>query len=122
MLCQQHPDRTIFHFSAGGRQKTLRELQQNLTRLVEAQGYELCSALTIPFETVDFIANPHLLVGRQVRHLFIESDGAERWYTGTVLSMDKHRLFHISYDEEDHEDIFCFNLLEDLVVGDLVVL
>lgn len=37
VLCQQYPDRSIFHVSAGGKQKSVRDLQQNLTLLIEDQ-------------------------------------------------------------------------------------
>ena len=53
---------------------------------------------------MDFIVNPYLLVGRNVEHLFVESDGTERWYTGTVLNMDAEKCYQISYEEEDHEE------------------
>ena len=121
MLCQQYPDRNIFHVSAGGKQKSVKDLQQNLTLLV-VQG--LCPSENSVSATsaVDFIVNPYLLVGRNVEHLFVESDGTERWYTGTVLNMDAEKCYQISYEEEDHEEVYCFNLLEDLLIGDLIIL
>ena len=127
MLCQQYPDHNIFHVSAGGKQKSVKDLQQNLTLLVEAQHSQmqgLCPSENSVSATsaVDFIANPYLLVGRNVEHLFVESDGTERWYTGTVLNMDAEKCYQISYEEEDHEEVYCFNLLEDLLIGDLIIL
>ena len=121
VLCQQYPDRNIFHVSAGGKQKSVKDLQQNLTLLV-VQG--LCPSENSVSATsaVDFIVNPYLLVGRNVEHLFVESDGTERWYTGTVLNMDAEKCYQISYEEEDHEEVYCFNLLEDLLIGDLIIL
>ena len=57
----QHADKTLFHVTTGGRQKTLRDLRENLTKHVEAQHKIEITCSPQPVSTltvVDYIANP----------------------------------------------------------------
>lgn len=68
VLSQQASDKTLFHVTAGGRQKPLRVLKENLITLVEAcqePGEEVSGLSTCNPTIVDYIANPHILIGKR---------------------------------------------------------
>ncbi len=69
---------------------------------------------------VDFEANPSLLVGKRIRHKFVE-DGDEMWYEGYVLGYDNNLNEHEVVYTEDSEH-YSYNLLGDLEEGSLEVL
>ena len=78
-------------------------------------------------DLADFISfqkqtDPFTLVGKQVQHKFKNSDTCEEeWYRGNVISYNKATKLHkVRYEGEDEP---CqFNLIEDLVKGDLIIL
>ena len=64
--------------------------------------------------------DPFSLVGRRVYHRFIDESNSdsEDWYEGFILGYNATTKLHeIAYVEE--EDNFHFNLMDDLVAGDL---
>ena len=64
--------------------------------------------------------DPLSLVGRHIYHRFIDesNSGSEDWYEGFILSYNATtRLHEIAYVEEDNN--FHYNLIDDLVAGDL---
>ena len=64
--------------------------------------------------------DPLSLVGRYVYHRFIDTSNSdeEHWYEGFILGYNATtRLHEIAYVEE--EENFYFNLIDDLVAGDL---
>ena len=68
--------------------------------------------------------DPFSLVGRHVYHRFIDeststsTSGSEQWYEGFILGYNATtRLHEIAYVEE--EENFHYNLIDDLVAGDL---
>lgn len=63
--------------------------------------------------------DPYSLIGCHILHKFIDR-GKDRWYNGYVLDYDG-QTHSIMYDE-DGDEVFKFNLTEDLSLGDLKVL
>lgn len=63
--------------------------------------------------------SPESLVSKEILHKF-DVDGEERWYTGHVGSYNAVTHLHeVAYEEED--EIYFFNLFEDISNGDLVI-
>ena len=77
-------------------------------------------------ELADYIISlshidPNTLVGKQVKDKFKdESTSEEQWYIGNVISYNTvSKLHEISYNGEDKH---ChFDLIQDLISGDLIV-
>ncbi len=70
------------------------------------------------------LADPGLLVGKRVDHLF-RVDKTDKWYSGMVVRIEKEQddkrktLYAIDYDLENELEIYP--LLHDLGKGELVV-
>ena len=65
--------------------------------------------------------DPFTLVGRQIKHKFKNSDTCEEeWYAGNVISYNEATKLHkVTYSGEAEP---CqFDLIEDLVNGDLII-
>ena len=102
-------------FTSNGKQRPLTELIKEIEEIIIAyKGQTVNTALTAT--NIDATA----LVGKKINHKFIV-DEEEIWYTGSVISYNNVKKLHtVVYDDEDEP---CyFNLLEDLAVGDLVVI
>ena len=113
VLCQLYPDKSVFAFSSGGRSYTISELTNNLQKL------------TIPVDskpklTADDIFNdPYTLVYRRIEHLFL-CDADLKWFKGTVIGYNSETCeFRVVYDGEEEE--FSYQLLEDLLNGELII-
>ena len=69
---------------------------------------------------------PYLLVGKQIKHLLVDSDGTETWDRGTVTCIEKNNknvmrtTYSVTYDN-DPDDPLSFPLLTDLKKGDLII-
>ena len=122
VLKQEYPDPTIWYFSTKGKQRTVTELKNNLIKLTNVT-YERDSEDQIGEITLtDVMKNPTLLIGRRIEQIFEESDGTTNWYQGTVLKRlpDNDSMFEVMYD--DDEETYTFNLMEDIIIGDLRLL
>ena len=72
-------------------------------------------------EHIDYFQDPSTLVGKEIRHKFILADtNTVEWYHGTVVDYDAlKKKYEIKYDDEENS---CkFNLVLDLLNGDLKV-
>ena len=102
-------------FTSNGKQRPLAELIKEVEGIIsEFKGQSVNTAHTTT--STDATA----LVGKKINHKFMV-DEEEIWYTGSVISYNNVKQLHtVVYDDEDEP---CyFNLLEDLAVGDLVVI
>ena len=102
-------------FTSNGKQRPLTELIKEIEEIIiEFKGQTVNTALTTRLST-----DATALVGKKINHKFMV-DEEEIWYTGSVISYNDVKQLHtIVYDDDEP----CyFNLLEDLAVGDLVVI
>ena len=69
-----------------------------------------------------YIQNPTLLVGSQIKHKFeIAETGKETWFFGSVISYDSiNKLYEIKYDDE--QENCYFDLTQDVIMGDLIIM
>ena len=86
---------------------------------------ELCDFIdksTLPTESAKFIKDPMSLVGKRIKHKFKDEDSGDlQWYYGTILDYsDEEKTYCIAYKGED--DQYHYDLILDLLIGDLVVL
>ena len=102
-------------FTINGKQRPLTELVTEVEEIIrEYQGQNVNTANTTT--GTDATA----LVGKRINHKFVV-DEEEVWYTGSVISYNSVKQLHtVVYDNEDEPSFF--NLLEDLAVGDLLVI
>ena len=109
VLEQEHPDKNVFYLSRNRRQLTVDEVSQNLIKLIEP------SSQMQPTSTS---AN-EALIGKRICHRWKDSDGSEKWYFGTILSLiaGSSDWFNVSYDGA--EEVLSLNLLLDIEKGDL---
>lgn len=125
VLCQSHPDKSVFKFSQNRKQHSVNVLKQNLFRLLPEESFSTADQIDVdsPADHSDtessILMQPELLVGRRIRHRF-EVCGDLLWYTGTILKMNESKEFEVLYDDE--EDACWFPLLEDFRAGDLELL
>ena len=66
--------------------------------------------------------SPHLdLVGKQIRHKWVDEDGEEEWYCGRILSLVSGTVewFNVQYDGEE---VLTLNLYTDIDNGDLDII
>ena len=111
VLEQQHHNKEVFFFSKKKKQLTVDELTQNLVILVKPLTQaSLQSASQQSNET---------LIGKRICHRWIDSDGSEQWYLGSILSIvsGTDDWFNVKYDVEG--EILSLNLLLDVERGDL---
>ena len=111
VLEQQHPDKEVFLFSKNKRQLTVKEVSQNLIKLITPPSQPLIPS---PAQQAN-----EMLIGRRIRHRWKDSDGSEQWYLGRVLSLvpGTDNWFNVRYDGE--EEVLSLNLLLDVDQGDL---
>ena len=66
------------------------------------------------------IVQPDSLVGKRIKHRFEIGEDSDYWYSGTIINYDPVTHLHeVTYDgEEDHQ---FFELIVDIIIGDLVV-
>ena len=105
--------RNIFHikFSHAGTPRPLNDIVKEISDYIDQN----------PCEYSPFIKNPGKLVGRQVNHRFELQNQSFQWFTGTVLDYDAITKMHtVLYEGED--DNCYFNLIQDLLTGDLKLL
>ena len=88
-----------------GRQRCLSDIENELSTFLDSENSSIC--------------NPECLVNKHILHRF-EYEGKLTWYSGYVLSYNHVTDLHeLSYDSE--EDHCHFNLMEDLINGDLKI-
>ena len=99
------------YFTKGGKQRPLKQI------LVEFEEY-----LENNQNPTYLLADPSLLVGKQISHKFITEEGKkEVWYAGEVLDYNyKENVHVIQYEGEDQ--LQYFDLSVDLIEGDLIIL
>ena len=129
VLCQTHDNRSLFKFSSNRKALSIEQLKNNLHELVSS------------FNHSDSIENPHtepqrcdqdpacsslevadpdcILVGKRIRHRF-EDDGELTWFDGEVIAKVNGNQFEVLYDGDD--TVYCFELLDDMRNGDLIVI
>ena len=102
----------LFLFSKGGQQYTVKELMDNLAKLINEEE-----------EAVSGLANEgrESLVGKTIKHRWRDVSGVEQWYFGEVLSKvaGTNEWYNVQYEGED--DVLTLNLHEDIDLGDLEV-
>ena len=104
--------KTSITFTSNGRKRPLCLLIEEVKKLIRdspVSGHQSSSA----------DCDPCTLVGKTIMHKFLVDDEEEQWFSGFVLDYDGE-THHIKY--EDSTEIFNFNLMEDLLQGDLRVL
>ena len=69
----------------------------------------------------EHIRNPTSLVGKKIKHRFLEETGGSTWYFGTVIDYSEQEKTHCLKYEEDSEH-YQFDLTIDLILGDLIIL
>ena len=109
ILKQSFPDKSVYHFSKGGKQLKSGDLAKNLTKLIEAAPK--------PFNEIEILYNPKLLVGIQIRHRFMNEDGSLEWFDGLVINLISEVTYEVIYNDEN--EVYQFELLEDYREGDL---
>ena len=90
--------------SHSGKQRPLGEVIEDLSSYIDCNSHDLSP----------FICNPSALIGRRIKHKFIEETKEIQWYDGMVLDYDSDTKAHeVIYDGEvDH----CFfDLTMDLL-------
>ena len=101
-------------FTTKGKQRPLVDIIKQFSAYLQCEESRLSSGT---HDTDSY--TPESLVGRRVLHRF-EVEKEEKWFPGLIISYSPRSCLHeISYEgEEEH----CyFNLIEDLLKGDLVV-
>ena len=125
VLHQTHSDSSLFKFSQNGKQFSVQRLQDNLIKLLSAEEQATPDEeRATPAEEQatlleQVLQAPEYLVGKKINHRF-EVEGELVWFKGTVKSYDsKTKEFLVFYDGE--EDPCCFELLQDIEYGDLLL-
>ena len=109
VLCQNVP----VVFSTNKKQRPLKDIVMELCDFIDK--------CTLPTECESFIRNPTSLIGRKVKHRFLEEvSGTPTWYSGTVLDYSYQEKIHCLTYEGESENCH-FNLTLDLILGDLIV-
>ena len=69
-----------------------------------------------------YVRDPSLLVGCRIKHKFeISERNEDAWFYGLVIEYsDSTKLHEISYDDE--QDNCYFDLTQDLIMGDLIII
>ena len=95
--------KTSIVFTSNGRKRSLSVLIEEVKKLIADSNIN---------------CDPNSLVGKTIMHKFLVDNEKEEWFSGFVLDYDGE-THHIKY--EDSSEIFNFNLIEDLMNGDLRV-
>ena len=114
VLEQTHENKEIFYTTKNRKQLSVDELVDNLKRLLPQR----CGPLQ-----EDTVLSPHLdLVGKRIRHKWVDEDGKEEWYCGRILSLVSGTVewFNVQYDGE--EEVLTLNLYTDIDNGDLDII
>jgi hypothetical protein len=76
----------------------------------------------LPSIVTSIAREPTSLIGKHVEHKFEHEDTREaEWYSGCIVGYDPStNLFEIVYDGE--EDTCNFDIILDLILGDLVII
>jgi hypothetical protein len=99
-------------FSLNRKKKTACEIIRELSDYIEQQPLSRFS---------DFIDDPSKLIGKEIKQRFhLEDSNDFQWYNGKVISYDQSEKLHvIKYEDEDD---FCkFDLVLDILSGDLMI-
>lgn len=81
-------------------------------------------------ELAEFIANnsspasvlrsPASLIGKPIKDRFIVEESEDKWFNGTIIDYNfENKLFEIVYENEDEH--YYFDLAQDIMLGDLVI-
>ena len=97
--------KTKITFTSNGRKRPLSVLIEEVQRLIRDSPVSGCYSSTTD-------CDPYALVGKTIMHKFIVNDVEEQWFSGFVSDYDGE-THHIEY--EDSNEIFHFNLIEDLL-------
>ena len=100
-------------FTKGGKQKPLEKIIQEVADFIDSS--------TAESKYVSFIKSPRSLVGKHVRHKF-DDDGEMKWYSGYVTDYCESSKRHEIVYEDDDDTRYSFDLLIDLLNGDLDLL
>ena len=112
VLEQTHENKEIFHITKHGKRLSVTELVDNLKKLLSMHPLQDST-----------VSSPHLdLVGKRIRHKWVDEDGKEEWYCGCILSSVPGTIewFNVQYDGE--EEILTLNLYTDIDNGDLDII
>ena len=75
-----------------------------------------------PFQD-NTVSSPHQdLVGKRIRHKWVDEYGKKKWYHGRILSLVPGTIewFNVQYDGE--EEVLTLNLYTDIDNGDLDII
>ena len=134
LLQEYHQDKTIFQFSIKGKQLSVLELKQNLSKLVNASE-DITDDPTQPLSHNSdqndgedpYIRDPSQLVGKVVYHTFLVDDTSKEYCTfrGKVtkqINVGRNKsFFNIVYDGFE-DRYWTYQLLEDYMNGDLKIM
>ncbi len=75
-----------------------------------------------PLEHSEYFQDPSTLVGKRIRHKFLDVDtNTFKWYDGTIIEYNPLEKQHeVKYENET--DLYKFDLILDILTGDLEVL
>jgi len=72
-----------------------------------------------PIATI--LYNPALLVRSCIHHRFALEDGCHNWFNGTVQAFNATSS-HYEFLHENEDEIYYYDLTQDLIMGDLIIL
>jgi len=72
-----------------------------------------------PIATI--LHSPALLVGSHIHHRFALEDGCHTWFNGTMQAFNATSS-HYEFLHENEDEIYCYDLTQDLIMGDLFIL
>ena len=99
-------------FTCSGKQKSISYITKELSDYIDEK--------TSNSEYHVFLRDPRVLVGRKIEHKF-NDECQMMWYTGTVVDYCSTSKTHeILYDDEDEK--YNFDLIIDLINGDLIII
>ena len=120
-ILNQKADSTLFAFSCNGKLLSSIDLAKNLIKLLESpvgidpEGSELERCLL----------DPSILVGKNIKHKWVEADGSEAWYDGKIEEQVTGSVeFRIEYSADSIDAVYLEldELITDCKNGDLNIL
>ena len=110
VLKQPYSDKSVYYLSKNEKKLTSKELSAKLLMLI--------SAAPSP-TTGEILKSPKLLIGMEIKHRFEDEEGIPTWYNGLVVGINdtEHEVIY-----RVEESVYQFDLLEDLMKGDLEII
>ena len=128
----EQENRSLFAFSKGKKPFTIKQLQENLERLINLADSTGISRVPAGDLREKITLEPEILIGKLIEHRWSDGDGNDTWWQGKVLSLEKCSYTIIYWqkdtdalddaDEADGYEVTVTELLEDLGEGNLDIL